>query len=292
MTDQTTDPTLQTHPRAHPRAQPRAHPRAHIVSLYGLYAREVGGWLSISSIIRLMGQLDVDEPAVRSSISRLKRRGLLQAERVDGAAGYALSEHAREVLLEGDRRIFHRPRGTLDEGWVLAVFSVPESQRQKRHMLRSGLSWLGFGAVSPGVWIAPGHLEAETRDVLERRELGDYVDLFHATYLGFQDLRAQVATWWDLEGLDALYREFHDAFAPVLGTWKRRRSRQDGAAFADYVSAVTNWRRLPFLDPGLPAELLPRDWMGAQAADLFFELQDRLMAPAHRYVDNLGTTRQ
>ncbi|HLR94101.1 MAG TPA: PaaX family transcriptional regulator C-terminal domain-containing protein [Jiangellaceae bacterium] len=274
-----------------PSAHPRAHPRAHIVSIYGLYAREVGGWLSISSIIRLMAELGVDEPAVRSSISRLKRRGLLQAERQDGAAGYALSEHARQVLDEGDRRIFHRPRGTLDEGWVLAVFSVPESERQKRHTLRSRLSWLGFGSVSPGVWIAPGHLEAETRDVLESRGLRDYVDLFHATYLGFHDLGAEVATWWDLEGLDALYRDFHDAFAPVLETWKRRRSRQDGAAFADYVSAVTNWRRLPFLDPGLAAELLPRDWMGTQAADLFFELQDRLMTPARRHVEAVGATK-
>ena len=101
-----------------------ARPRALIVSVYGLYAREVGGWISVSSLIRLMSRLGVEEAAVRSSISRLKRRGILEAERVDGSAGYALSSEARQILDDGDRRIFERRRATLGEGWVLAVFSV------------------------------------------------------------------------------------------------------------------------------------------------------------------------
>ena len=117
-------------------------------------------------------------------------------------------QRAREILDEGDRRIFDRTRASLRDGWVLAVFSVPESERQKRHMLRSRLTWLGFGTVGPGVWIAPGHLEDETRDVLVRQGLADYVDLFHADYLGFGMVEGEAANWWDLDSLDALYREF------------------------------------------------------------------------------------
>jgi len=45
------------------------------------------------------------------------------------------------------------------------------------------------------------------------------------------------------------------------------------------VRVLTDWRRLPYLDPGLPAELLPPGWAGARAAGLFFTLQSRL-APA------------
>lgn len=259
-------------------------PRALIVTIYGLYAREAGGWLSVGSLIRLMSEIGVDEPAVRSSISRLKRRGILEAERVGGAAGYGLSERARSILDEGDRRIFQRPRATRDDGWVLAVFSVPESERQKRHMLRSRLSWLGFGTVGAGVWIAPDHLEAETRDVLERYELAPYVDLFHAGYLGFGDVHEQVSSWWDIEGLQRLYEEFYREHRPVLDRWRRRRRVDEGAAFADYVRALTAWRRLPYLDPGLPPELLPADWLGVKAADLFFALRERLADAAHRHV--------
>jgi phenylacetic acid degradation operon negative regulatory protein len=265
-------------------------PRAFIVTVYGLYAREAGGWLSVSSLIRLMAELGVDEPAVRSSISRLKRRGILEARRQDGAAGYALSEHARGILDEGDRRIFERPRASLQDGWVLAVFSVPESERQKRHMLRSRLSWLGFGTVSAGVWIAPGHLVEETRDVLARHDLEQYVDLFHSDYLGPGDVREQVSQWWDLDELQTLYEDFHEAWSPVLRRWRRRTDvdvERSGEAFADYVRALTSWRRLPFLDPGLPPELLPKGWLGVKAADLFFDLKERVEKPAHTYVETV-----
>ena len=268
-------------------ASTAARPRALIVTIYGLYARSAGGWLGVSTLIRLMGRLGVEEPAVRSSISRLKRRGILEPERRDGTAGYALSAHARAILDEGDRRIFDRPRGTLDDGWVLAVFSVPESERGKRHALRSRLTWLGFGTVGPGVWIAPGHLEAETRDAIDRDGLADYVDLFHADYRGFASLPGEVAHWWDLDELGGLYAEFTRGQAPVLAGWRRRRGRDDaGEAFADYVRVLTAWRRLPYLDPGLAADVLPRDWAGVKAAELFADLRQRLEAPAHRFVED------
>ena len=260
-------------------------PRALIVTIYGLYAREAKGWLSVSALISLMGELGVDEPAVRSSISRLKRRGILRAERVGGSAGYVPSMSARSILGEGDRRIFERARASSEEGWVLAVFSVPESERQKRHMLRSRLSWLGFGTVSAGVWIAPGHLTSETEDVLGRNGLTTYVNLFRADYLGFGDVAGCVATWWDLDGLQSLYDEFLSAHAPVLARWKRQRGSRDGEAFADYVRTLTAWRRLPFLDPGLAPELLPRGWSGAAAADLFFQLRERLSDRARDHVE-------
>ena len=60
------------------------------------------------------------------------------------------------------------------------------------------------------------------------------------------------------------------------------------AAFADYVRALTDWRRLPYLDPGLPAELLPEEWIGVRAADLFFALRARLEEPARAHVKSVS----
>jgi phenylacetic acid degradation operon negative regulatory protein len=288
-------------------------PRALIVTIYGLYARQADGWLSVASLIRLMAGLGADEPAVRSSVSRLKARGILDSRRVGGAAGYGLSAAGRQALAEGDRRIFGRPPARLADGWLLAVFSVPESQRQQRHALRARLTWLGFGTVSAGVWIAPGQLAEETRQVLERGGLTGYVELFRADYLAFGEVAAQVGRWWDLDRLQRMYQEFRDGYEPLLRRWpaaagpsaagpsaaaqsdagpsaagpsaagQSDAARSDGEAFADYVKVVTDWRRLPFLDPGLPAELLPARWHGREAADLFAALRSRLDEPARRH---------
>ena len=259
-------------------------PRALIVTIYGLYARDAPGWLSVSSLIRLLAEMGVEEPAVRSAVSRLKRREILESRRIDGVAGYALPLEGRAVLEEGDRRIFGRPPARLADGWVLAVFSVPESERRRRHMLRSRLTSLGYGTVSPGVWVAPAHLETETRDVLERHGLTTYIDLFHADHLAYGDVADHVADWWDLGFLCARYLEFVDAHTSMLAAWRRRQSVDDEHAFRAYVQALTAWRRLPFLDPGLPDEVLPPDWPGIAAAELFASLRRRLSGPAARFV--------
>ena len=262
-------------------------PRALIITLYGLYARETGGWLSVASIIRLLAECGVDEPSVRSSIFRLKRRGLLTAEKINGAAGYALSEEAQRILTAGDRRIFERPQADADEGWLLAAFSVPESERDKRHQLRSQLTWLGFGTVSAGVWIAPAHLLDETTETLRRHHLDVYVELFRGEHLAFADTAQRVGQWWDLPRLHGLYQEFLDAYAPMAAKYKRRGRIEDSQAFADYLNALTDWRRLSYADPGLPVKVLPSDWNGVAAARTFFELRDRLAAPAHQLVDTV-----
>ena len=268
-------------------AQP-APPRSLIVTVYGLYAREVGGWIGVSTLIGLLAELGIDAQAVRSSISRLKRREILLSERRDGRAGYALSPYARSVLETGDRRIFER-HATSDDGWVIAVFSVPESERQHRHQLRSRLTWLGFGTVSSGVWIAPAHALDDTRDHLLRHGLDQYVNLFRGDYVAFGDPAEQVHHWWDLEALQKLYDEFVTEFTPMAARWAgaAKRPVPDRDAFVDYVHVLTAWRRFPYLDPGLPAALLPATWAGTAAADLFFGLRRALEQPAHDFARGL-----
>jgi len=260
-----------------------ARPRHLIVTVYGLYARSGGGWLPVAALIRLLAELGVDEPAVRSAISRLKRRGILEAQRQEGSAGYQLSAAALAILREGDARIFRRRPAAVAAGWLLAVFSVPEAERHRRHVLRSELTRLGFGMVAPGVWIVPAHPDDTTAGTLRRLGLDAYADLFHADHLAFGNLADKIRRWWDLDDLERRYEEFIRAYEPTLGRWEKN-ADEDRQAFADYVRAVTDWRQLPYLDPGLPAELLPPDWIGLRAAEEFFALRALLEEPARAYV--------
>ncbi len=258
-----------------------------IITVYGLYARRDGGWLSVATLIRLLADLGIDESAARSAISRLKRRGILQSRRHGGSAGYQLSAEALAILREGDARIFRRRRATPADGWVLAVFSVPESERHRRHVLRSELARLGFGMVAPGVWIVPAHPQDTTADTLRRLELDAYADLFRADHLAFGDPAAKIRRWWDLDELERQYESFILAHEPVLRHWEQDGPPAEPEAFADYVRVLTDWRRLPYLDPGLPAELLPDGWVGIRAADLFFALRALLEEPARAYVKRI-----
>lgn len=234
-------------------------PRSLIVTFYGAYGRFMPGPVPVSELIRLLAAVGVDAPSVRSSVSRLKRRGLLEPVRTAaGAAGYALSPDARQLLDDGDRRVY-ATEPPEDDGWVLAVFSVPESERQKRHVLRSRLAGLGFGTAAPGVWLAPARLHEEARHTLERLRLDPYVELFRGEHLGFAATADAVARWWDLASIAKQHEVFLDEHAHVLHSWERRADTPPEAAYHDYLLALDSWRHLPYTDPGLPAALLPQD---------------------------------
>jgi phenylacetic acid degradation operon negative regulatory protein len=265
-----------------------------VVTICALHARGGQQPLAVSELIRLLATLDVDAAASRSALSRLKKRGVLLATRKAGSAAYRLDPQLEDVFEEGDERILAPRRAKPGDRWLLAAFSVPESQRNLRHQLRRVLAGRGFGTVAPGLWIAPEFVHAHLRRELEREGLLEFVEFFAADLLDDQ-IERRVAEWWDLDALSELYAGFRAQFEPVLARWVAAdpgagdgdagdgEGGDEARAFADDVLLLTAWRRLPYLDPGLPVEFLPPDWQGIAAEQLFTTLHARLAGPAGRY---------
>jgi phenylacetic acid degradation operon negative regulatory protein len=250
-------------------------PRSLLMTFFGAFLRQLGGWIAVADLIALMADVDLDEQAVRSAVSRLKRRGVIAAERRDGAAGYRLTEHGVAILEAGDARIFERPASGAPE-WLLVLFSVPEAPRALRPRLRTRLAWLGLGSVGSAVWIGPAHVEGEVRLLVEELGLAAHVSLFRAAHAGFEPLPEAVAAWWDLDAIAAEYRAY-------LRVWGARGA--PARPFSDYLRQLDDWRRIPFHDPGLPADALPDEWPGAEAWALFGELSERLGPVAREHVE-------
>jgi phenylacetic acid degradation operon negative regulatory protein len=173
--------------------------------------------MASAHVVQLLGDAGLTTSSARTNLSRLKAKGLLATEPRDGVPGYRLTHEAHPMLARGDRRIYGHPQMTTKDPWLVVVFSVPETRRNLRHRLRSQLTWLGCGSVAPGVWIGPGHLLEETREVLTEVGLERYTTLFCTTTPQVHgDLRDAVRQWWDLEALSERYTSFisgHEAAA-------------------------------------------------------------------------------
>jgi phenylacetic acid degradation operon negative regulatory protein len=257
---------------------------ALLLELYGGFVRRLGGWIAVAHIVQLLAELDVDEPTARAAAVRMVRSGLLQrSTNAQGTVGYALTDDGRAILTEGDQRIFQRrPTSDVRDGWVIVVFSIPEQRRDLRHVLRSRLARLGFGNSAPGVWLAPRWLLDDLRHAVDRLHVAEFVQVYVADYRGGASLGSLIARAWDLAALGDQYADFVRQHAPLL---ERLGGPIDPRhAFVAYMQAQSQWRRLPFLDPGLPPEFLPSGWQGDQAADLFFRLRDALDPPAMEHV--------
>lgn len=261
--------------------------RTLLVTLLGAFARRTDSWLPISGIVNLLDALEVEESSVRTGVSRLKKRQWLIPEKRDGRNGYQLTELAQRTLSSGDKFVWHaREPAALAEGWCIASFSVPETERARRHLLRSRLALLGFGNVGAGVWIAPARMRAEAANVIETLGLSDYTNLFVGQHSGGQDLIEMVKTSWDLDDIDARYRTYVAAHTEDVSKLDVTRGSDvpPREAFVRYMRALDDWRMLPMRDPGLPRELLPKDWAGDAAAVVLERIVDELDEPALEFV--------
>ena len=264
-------------------------PKSLILDVYGRYSAQFRGWIAVSDLVTMMDLLDVDEQAVRSAVSRMTRRGLLEPEVRGKVRGYRTTPEADLLLADGDRRIYvSMEPATLDDGWVLVSFSMPESDRNKRHVLRSKLTWHGMGNLSSGLWIGPARVMGDVSQTLVREGFTEYADVFRASYEGLGDVRELVRRSWDIDALGALYQEFLDDQMPVLDALRDALPTEPPDAFAIYTKALHEWRKFPYLDPGLPSELLPAAWPGRIAADVFVELRSLLEPRAFNYAASIA----
>ncbi|MCA4132487.1 PaaX family transcriptional regulator C-terminal domain-containing protein [Arthrobacter sp. M4] len=266
-----------------------AHHR-FIITVFGLYGRSSGGVIPVALLVRLLQDLGLESASIRSSISRLKKKGVLTSEKVDGQNGYSLSPELEQHFSIRDERIFVPRPASANDPWLLASFSVPEAQRAQRNKIRTGLSRMGFGNVAPGLCIAPKKLFTEAMDFVVRNDLKDYVEFFFSSPAGPGELKNKVAEWWDLQSLEQYYAEFIDAHTAELTEWKKRKDRSESTyrdAFKTYIPMVTQWRRLPFLDPELPLEFLPEQWKGTEARQLFYDLHGILGPLSARHANRI-----
>ncbi|MFB2600430.1 PaaX family transcriptional regulator C-terminal domain-containing protein [Herbiconiux sp. P17] len=258
-------------------------------TVIGLSLRRLGGWIPSAHLVALMEHLDVPPPRTRTTVARLKQKGLLLTEARDGTSGYRLNPDATGMLEKGDRRIFAARSMKPGDPWCLISFSLPEKQRQLRHQLRRRLTGIGCGTVSPALWICPDFLADEVEDIFDELGIRASATLFRTERPRVAgELRDAVAEWWNLDAIAELHHQAIAGLAALLeGPAEPHAavSREAGAdAFARYIRGVDVWRPLPYLDPGLPPDLLPADWPGARSTALFAELTGRYAEASAAFV--------
>jgi phenylacetic acid degradation operon negative regulatory protein len=257
------------------------HARSALFDLYGDHLRTRGGVAPVAALVRLLAPVGIAGPAVRTAISRMVRQGWLAPERDRGGAAYALTPRGARRMDDAAARIYRTGDTAWDGRWHLLVVTPPAA-RSARTRLANELGFLGYGALDGGTWVSP-RAAAEVDTLLADARVR--AERFHATHLdGLGGDAALVRRAWNLDALATAYTEFVAELRPVVEP-VREDDGDDERAFAARFHLVHAWRTFLFRDPGLPAELLPGDWPGTEAAAFFDHHADRLGAAAGRQVD-------
>lgn len=259
--------------------------RSVVFDLFGDYLRYRGGEVPLQVMVSLMSSFGIPSTTVRVVVTRMRDEGWLSSRRDGRTTSYALTEAAWRLLDEGRSRIFDRASGPWDGHWHLVIYSIPEVDRSSRDQLRKKLSWLGFGQLAQSVWISPH----DRLDEIET-QIGDdstvQVDVFSSRSRGLQADQDLAARAWDLPALNLAYTEFQTHYEPRLEAYQNG-LLTGAAALAERTELIHDYRMFPFRDPDLPPELVPTEWLGRAAHELFIKAHGLLRAPAEAWVDDV-----
>ncbi|MGZ5398936.1 MAG: PaaX family transcriptional regulator [Nocardioides sp.] len=252
------------------------HARSALFDVYGDHLRGRGSQAPVAGLVRLLDPVGIAAPAVRTAISRMVSEGWLEPVRLQSGRGYRATSRTIRWLEDISARVYRSDTRDWDGYWHLALIDHPAG-RPDRTRLRADLSFVGYAELTPHTWVSP-FPRAELDEVLARA--GATARLVRADLVEPSPIEA-----WDLPGLGAAYEQFvAEADTLLEGVDAHGPADADEAAFAARFRLVHEWRKFLFTDPGLPDELLPADWPGRAAAELFNGEARRLKPAADRFL--------
>ena len=253
----------------------------YIFNLFGNFIEPRDRPVWTNELLQLLATLGVEEKTARSTLARMRQKGWLTVEKVGRQSRYGLSPSGLKILEEGDARIFEKPPEAWNGRWHLITYSLPDSMTHQRNVLAKRVRWAGYGNLNRGTWVSATDRSAQLLPLFDELDVSEYVTIFAgANKIGGMTDSALVANCWDLDELKTAYDQFLEMCLAAQGKLGAQNPPNDfdsaKQAFQDHFWLSQQFQDFPRRDPNLPPELLPDDWVGYQARQLFSELRQLL----------------
>jgi len=219
-----------------------------------------------ATLVGALEALGIEARAARQAVNRTAADGWLEGESVGRYTRWRLTSSGRRMIGSAVPRVQRSivSDRTWDGTFLLLTLTGNALDREARERLAVGLDFEGFGTLGPGAWVAVGEGSREGADsVLSACGLQDRALLFSAQTVDGAETPAEVvALAWDLDTAAAAHEAFLEEFEKAVPA-------DECEAFALRTRLAHEWRHLLSVDPSLPPQLLPGDWVGTRARKVF-----------------------
>ncbi len=240
--------------------------RSLLISVLGQWVGPNDTPVWTATLVGALEALGIESRAARQAVNRTAADGWLEGESVGRYTRWRLTSSGRRMIGSAVPRV--QRSIVADQKWdgtfLLLTLTGTALDRESRERLAVGLDFEGFGTLGTGTWVAVGEGSREGAEVvLTACGLQDEALLFCATTVEGAETPAEVvAMAWDLGTAAAAHEAFVEQFETAVPA--------DAAeAFALRTRMVHEWRHILSVDPSLPPELLPEDWIGTRARKVF-----------------------
>lgn len=265
-------------------------PRSLMFTLYGEYIQYYGEEIWVGSLIQLMNGFGISESSVRGAILRMVQKDLLQVRKKGNKSYYSVTELGRRRVEDGVIRVYSAPRAVWDGKWRMLSYSFPEEKRELRNEIRKELTWTGFGMISNSTWISPNPLENQVMEMIKNYKIEENAILFSSSDVVSHPNEWIIEKGWDFQQVTDNYIKFIEKYSPKFEQLREQALKNelsDEECFIKRTTIVHEYRKFLFQDPGFPRDLMPDNWVGTKARELFWNIHQLISIPAVRYFESI-----
>jgi len=194
----------------------------------------------------MAGLAAVNYQTLKRAIMHLKRQGLIRSLKEPAITRAGKTRLARIIPQYQKKRPW-------DRVLYLVTYDIPEVKRKYRNELRTMLKTLGAGYLQGSVWITPYNPQTLLQDYVKKPGFaGDIIIscIGRDGYIGNEDIKTLVSRVYRLDEINAKYLDFINRY------------QHNSNAAVQYLYILKE-------DPQLPFELLPNEWAGDKAHEIF-----------------------
>jgi phenylacetic acid degradation operon negative regulatory protein len=272
------------------RKEPPSRTPSLVATLFGDVVESHDREIWLGSITALLEPLGVNERLVRTAVYRLAKDNFVESTKIGRKSYYRLTEKARRNVGQYDQLIYYPSNKHWDGDWTLVFTGTQGINAKQRAKLRKELTWLGYGIIAPNAYGHPTAPISPTQAILDRVGVTNQVVVLRAhNYdpmygLGTKGMVRQCFKLSDLEKKYAAFIKHYRSLAKALQNTKQVENEDPEHCFMLRIMLIHHYRRILLLDPKLPAELLPDNWLGQQAQDLCAAIYRPLEAISEKHI--------
>ncbi|MDP2947274.1 MAG: CRISPR-associated endonuclease Cas2 [Nanoarchaeota archaeon] len=116
-------------------------------------------------------------------VQKLKENGCLKTLEVKGKKAAMITSKGIEKLFRVELKLTKKKKRK-DGRWQMVLFDIPEKRRKHRDYFRTALQYLGYKKLQKSIWVCPYDIEKETKELIERYNLKQFVELLLVEKIG------------------------------------------------------------------------------------------------------------
>lgn len=257
-------------------------------------AKTTKDYIKLSSLLEIMKVFGKNETAIRMSLSRAMKAGMLTNSKQDNEVYYTLTYEGKMAIRLWNEGVIHfwkrykfRYSGW-GKKWYFINVDFTDGRKDKRVEFSEKLKGYGFAQIDTNAWLSPYHQHEEVGELIRYYGFEDRVVEICGKMKINKDMNRFLNEVYGIEKLKAKYNGFIDTYERKLPGISKAYEDKD---FINNGSALPilhelGWRFFGIAseDAVLPNEVLP-EWEGDKAASIMKELRKMLLEAAYKYLE-------